>query len=78
MILPSAIASPPLLDSEPVDLTFRLGPRAKRPVECSMPIMISGMSLGAISPEAKVALAKGASLAGTATNSGEGGFYEAK
>ena len=76
MIVPSAIARPPLLDTEPVDMTFRLGPRAREPVPCSMPILISGMSLGAISPEAKVALAKGAARAGTATNSGEGGFHE--
>ena len=76
MILPSVIARPPLLDEEEVDLSFTLGPRARAPVALSMPIMISGMSLGAISPEAKVALAKGASMAGTATNSGEGGFYD--
>ncbi len=76
MIMPSVIARPPLLDDEPVAMEFRLGPRAQKPLVCSMPVMISGMSLGAVSPEAKVALAKGATLAGTATNSGEGGFYE--
>ncbi len=75
MILPSVIVRPPLLDNEEVDLAFTLGPRAKQPMRCSMPVMISGMSLGALSPEAKVALAKGSALAGTATNSGEGGFY---
>lgn len=76
MFLPSFIARPPLLDEEPVDLSVRIGPKAKRPLEIAIPVMISGMSLGAISPEAKVALAKGSALAGTATNSGEGGFYE--
>ena len=36
--------------------------------------MIAAMSFGAISKEAKIALAMGASLAGTATNTGEGGM----
>ncbi len=75
MIVPSVIARPPLLEEEPVEMGVTIGPVAKRPMKISMPIMISGMSLGAISPEAKVALAKGATRAGTATNSGEGGFY---
>ncbi len=37
-------------------------------------IYITGMSFGALSLEAKMALAKGASMAGTATCSGEGGM----
>src|SRR4030067_877807 len=37
-------------------------------------IHITGMSVGALSLEAKMALAKGASMAGTATCSGEGGM----
>ena len=36
--------------------------------------MIAAMSFGALSKEAKIALAMGASLAGTATNTGEGGM----
>ncbi|MCS7007236.1 MAG: glutamate synthase-related protein [Gaiellaceae bacterium] len=49
-----------------------LGARfAKRPLELDIPIYITGMSFGALSLEAKMALAKGASMAGTATCSGE-------
>src|SRR5919112_1796710 len=42
--------------------------------EIDIPIYITGMSFGALSIEAKVALAQGASMAGTATCSGEGGM----
>ena len=52
-----------------------LGSRfAKKPIELDIPIYITGMSFGALSLEAKMALAKGASMAGTATCSGEGGM----
>ncbi len=51
-----------------------LGPRAKRPLVLDIPIYITGMSFGALSYEAKVALARGATMAGTATCSGEGGM----
>ena len=52
-----------------------LGARfAKKPIELDIPVYITGMSFGALSIEAKMALAKGASMAGSATCSGEGGM----
>jgi len=52
-----------------------LGARfARKPLELDIPVYITGMSFGALSLEAKMALAKGASMAGTATCSGEGGM----
>ena len=52
-----------------------LGSRfAKKPISTDIPVYITGMSFGALSLEAKMALAKGASMAGTATCSGEGGM----
>ena len=51
-----------------------IGPRAKRPLDLDIPIYITGMSFGALSYEAKTALARGATMAGTATCSGEGGM----
>jgi glutamate synthase domain-containing protein 2 len=51
-----------------------IGPRAKRPIELDIPIYITGMSFGALSYEAKMALARGATMAGSATCSGEGGM----
>ncbi|RMH81533.1 MAG: glutamate synthase [Actinomyces sp.] len=63
----------PLLDDDPVDTRVVIGPAAARPLVCDIPVIVSDMSFGALSAEAKVALAKGASGAGTATCSGEGG-----
>ena len=51
-----------------------LGPRAKRPMVLDIPVYITGMSFGALSYEAKIALARGATMAGSATCSGEGGM----
>ena len=51
-----------------------IGPNAKRPLELDIPIYITGMSFGALSYEAKTALARGATMAVTATCSGEGGM----
>ena len=51
-----------------------IGPMAKRPIELDIPVYITGMSFGALSFEAKTALARGATIAGTATCSGEGGM----
>ena len=60
---------------EKCDTKTVLGARfAKHPLELDIPIYITGMSFGALSLEAKMALAKGASMAGTATCSGEGGM----
>src|SRR3982751_4132538 len=60
---------------EKCDTKTVLGARfAKQPIELDIPIYITGMSFGALSLEAKMALAKGASMAGTATCSGEGGM----
>src|ERR1700726_50231 len=53
---------------EKCDTRTVLGARfAKKPIELDIPIYITGMSFGALSLEAKMALAKGASMAGTAT-----------
>ncbi|HDZ23236.1 MAG TPA: FMN-binding glutamate synthase family protein, partial [Desulfobacteraceae bacterium] len=52
-----------------------LGSRhAKNPLVIETPIMISGMSYGALSKEAKIALAKATDIVGTSINNGEGGL----
>ena len=48
---------------------------AENPLVLDTPIYISGMSYGALSANAKVALGKGASIMGTATCTGDGGMY---
>ena len=51
-----------------------IGPKAKRPLVLDIPVYVTGMSFGALSYEAKIALARGATMAGSATCSGEGGM----
>jgi glutamate synthase domain-containing protein 2 len=54
-----------------------LGSRfAKRPLELDIPLMVTGMSYGALSKHAKAALARGARMAGTSTTTGDGGMLE--
>ncbi len=54
-----------------------LGTRfAKRPIELKIPVTIAGMSFGSLSAQAKEALGRGASIAGTSTTSGDGGMTE--
>lgn len=64
----------PLLDDEAVDTQLTIGPAAAKPLQMDIPIFVSDMSFGALSLEAKVALAKGAELAGSGICSGEGGM----
>jgi glutamate synthase domain-containing protein 2 len=72
--LPAQLWKRPLQDDEEVKTETIIGPNAKKPLKLSMPIFISDMSFGALSREAKIALAKGAELAGTGICSGEGGM----
>jgi len=51
-----------------------LGKNSSRPVEIETPILIAAMSFGALSKNAKIALAKGSARAGTVANTGEGGM----
>jgi glutamate synthase domain-containing protein 2 len=47
---------------------------AKYPIELDIPITIAGMSFGSLSAQAKEALGRGASIAGTSTTTGDGGM----
>ncbi len=52
-----------------------LGTRyAKKPIHLRIPITIAGMSFGSLSAQAKAALGRGASAAGTSTTTGDGGM----
>jgi len=56
-----------------------LGTRfAKKPIELDVPVMITGMSWGALSYNAKVALARGARAAGSSNTTGDGGMLMAE
>ena len=73
-LLPAQLARKPLLDDVPVDTDVVIGPRAAKPLHLDIPLFVSDMSFGALSEEAKVALARGAERAGTGICSGEGGM----
>ena len=68
------LATRPRLDEVEVGRSVVVGPNAVKPLRLELPLFVSDMSFGALSEEAKVALAKGAELAGTGICSGEGGM----
>lgn len=72
--LPAQLAARPLMDDDHVDTTTIIGPNAEKPLVLKLPIFVSDMSFGALSREAKIALAMGAERAGTGICSGEGGM----
>ncbi len=73
-VLTAQLARKPLLDDAPVGTELVIGPAAEKPLRLEIPLFVSDMSFGALSQEAKRALAKGAELAGTGICSGEGGM----
>ena len=73
-ILTAQLHRVPLLDEDPVGTEVVIGPNAQKPLTLDIPLMVSDMSFGALSEPAKVALARGADLAGTGICSGEGGM----
>lgn len=72
--LPGQLAVLPLLDHEEVATETIIGKKAKKPLVLRAPIYVSHMSFGALSKEAKMALAKGTAEFGTVMCSGEGGM----
>lgn len=72
--LTAQLAKRPLLDDTPVGTDVVIGPKAAKPLSLEIPLFVSDMSFGALSQEAKVALARGAEISGTGIASGEGGM----
>lgn len=67
----------PTPENVAISTSVRIGPKAKKPLSLSIPVMFAGMSFGgAMSKSAKIALARAATMAGTATNTGEAGLLE--
>lgn len=56
------------------DVTLGNNSRVKNPIKIDIPITIAGMSFGSLSAQAKEALGRGASMAGTSTTTGDGGM----
>ena len=79
-VLPCSLTRIPLEGyREKCETKTVLGARfAEQPIELDIPIMITGMSWGALSYNAKVALAKGASEIGSSNTTGDGGMLAAE
>ena len=74
LLLGAQLDPMPLNDDDEVSIRTVIGKNAKQPMILESPVYISHMSFGALSREAKIALAKGSALAKTAMCSGEGGI----
>lgn len=69
------ITTMPLQETEQVDTSVVIGRKARKPLVLDIPVLIGGMGYGfALSEQFRLALAHGASLAGTAFNTGQGGI----
>ncbi|MEZ5080006.1 MAG: glutamate synthase-related protein [Thermoleophilia bacterium] len=73
-LMAAQLATKPRLDDAEVGTELVIGPEAARPLRLDIPLFVSDMSFGALSEEAKVAMARGAERAGTGICSGEGGM----
>ncbi len=73
-IMAAQMATKPLMEEQTVGTKLVIGPEAAKPLVLNVPLFVSDMSFGALSEEAKIALATGAELAGTGICSGEGGM----
>ena len=74
---PRYLTQNPLNSESKVNTEVVLGPQAQKPLHLKIPIVIGGMAYGSgYSLNAKIALAKAATMSGTAANSGNGPFLD--
>ena len=74
LIKGAQLAKLPLNEDVPVATQTVIGPKAKTPLVIDTPLYVTHMSFGALSREAKLAMATGSAAARTAMCSGEGGI----
>ncbi len=74
--VPAQVNVIPLNVDEPVNCEITIGAEARKPLKLSGPIMISGLSYGAVSKSTKLVVAETASKLNIGFNSGEGGVLE--
>lgn len=74
LLLGGQLAHPPLPDKAEVSTETIIGTSAKQPMVLDHAVFVSHMSFGALSKEAKIALAKGTAMVKSAQCSGEGGI----
>jgi len=75
IFIPAQLAKRPVdYFTQKINSQTIVGRNAKKPLKLDVPIIFGAMSFGALSREAKIALAKASTLAGTIANTGEGGM----
>lgn len=75
MFISAHLDREPLPHTIPIQTETVIGPKSKKPLVVSTPLLVSGMAYKkALTDRTKYALALGSRLAGTATNTGEGPF----
>jgi len=74
--VPAQVHRIPLNREQRVNTGVVVGPRAKRPLRVSSPIIVSGMSFGATSRNVKLVISRVASKLKIAYNTGEGGLLK--
>ena len=75
IFVPAQLAKRPVdYFKEKISSKTIIGKYSKKPIELETPIIMGAVSFGALSKEAKIALAKASTLAGTIANTGEGGM----
>lgn len=74
--IPAQVNKIPLNMEELVKTSVIIGPQSKKPLQVSSPIMISGMSFGAVSKNVRLVISHTASKLKIGFNSGEGGIID--
>jgi glutamate synthase domain-containing protein 2 len=74
--LPAQVWKIPVNKEDPVNTGITLGPQAEKPLTAPIPILISGLSFGAVSRNVRICIAHAASAERFLFNSGEGGVLE--
>ncbi|HEY8486523.1 MAG TPA: FMN-binding glutamate synthase family protein, partial [Limnochordales bacterium] len=74
---PAQLARRPLQPEEPVDTRVVIGPAARRPMHLDIPVLVGAMAYGtALARDVVLAIAAGASRAGTAYNAGNAPWFD--
>ncbi len=74
--LPAQVSKIPLNLEEEVNTHVTIGPQSKKPFRVNGPLMISGMSFGAVSRNVRMVIAETAKKLNIGFNSGEGGILQ--
>jgi len=75
VFVPVQLTTPPIdYFCEEISTETIIGKNSEKPLKLKIPILAGAMSFGALSKEAKIAVAKACTMVGTATNTGEGGM----